>query len=131
MAGNTPLVNIWEAVWDKNPMAPPVFLHISADEVVDGVGLASEAIDPTVVLECCPSNRTGVFVPPRFLWNEVCRLVWPPPSSPRMAMDSVALVEAAPPKFHVVEAEGGEVGRWGFGCDPCRWTRGCWSTANR
>ena len=73
LAGNKPLGHIWEAVWDKNPMAPPVFLHISADEVVDGVRLASEAIDPTVVLECCPSNRTGVFVPPQFLGNEDLR----------------------------------------------------------
>ena len=52
-----------------------------------------------------------------------------PPSGPRMAMDSVVLVEVAPPKFHVVEAEGGEVGRRGFGCGPSWRTRGSWSAA--
>ena len=92
-------------------MAPPVSLHIFTDELVNGVGLTSKVIDPTVALECCPSNGTDVFLPPQFPGNEEPTAVGmtTPSSGLSMAMNSIVLVEVALPKFHAVEAEGSKV----------------------
>jgi len=95
-AGDGGRGTIWEAAGDKHPMTEAVFPHPEVDELMDGAGWTWKVVDPTAALESRSSDGTGVFPPPQFLWNDVFRLVWPSPSGPSMAMDTIVLVELAP-----------------------------------
>ena len=103
--------------------------QLEADKLSESTRWILTVIHPMVAVECIISDGHGLFPPPRFFWNEELRLLPPLLLGMRMAMNSIVRVEIAPPKFRVIEAEGGNVGRRGFGCSPGWRTRGFGSVA--